>query len=142
VSATVTSLTGWIQVPLFGVLVAIPFFLHGKLSGAGARRGSFLVRMRPHYWLGFAVAGLTLTHAFAPMSSGLMRGANVTGLDLTSGALFLVLIQVFLGVNLRNPKLSNRRVVRRWHFWIMAVFAVLGIGHVWLNSGLVQSIHV
>lgn len=135
-----TSLSGWIQLPLFGALVLLPYLLRGKaLRTAGVRAGPFLERMRPHYWIGFAVAGLTLLHAVVPMSSGLMRGANLTGLYLATGALFLVLIQVFLGFNLRNPKLPERRAVRRWHFWIMVAMASAGIVHIWLNSALLQS---
>jgi hypothetical protein len=139
----VTSLSGWIQIPLFGALVPLPYLLRGKaLRTAGVRARPFLERMRPHYWIGFAIAGLTLLHAVVPMSSGLMRGVNPTGLDLATGALFLVLVQVFLGISLRNPKLPDRRMVRRWHFWVMATMSGAGLAHIWLNSALLQTIRL
>jgi hypothetical protein len=132
-----TSLSGWIQIPLFTVLVPLPYLLRGNtFRTAGVRARPFLARMRPHYWIGFAVAALTLLHAAVPMSSGALRGANLMGLDLASVALLLVFVQVFLGVSLRNPRLPNRRVVRRWHFWVMVGIAVLGLAHIGLNSTL------
>lgn len=136
-----TSLSGWIQLPLFGATVPLPYLLRGKaFRTAGMSAGPFLERMRPHYWIGVTIAGLTLVHAMVPMSSGLMRGANLTGLYVATGALFLVFIQLFLGINLRNPKLPDRRMVRRWHFWVMAAMAGAGLVHVWLNSTLLQTI--
>jgi hypothetical protein len=138
-----TSLSGWIQLPLFGALVPLPYLLRGKaFRTAGVRAGPFLERMRPHYWIGFTIAALTLLHAVVPMSTGLMRGANLTGVYLATGALFLVFIQVFLGINLRNPKLPDRRMVRHWHFWVMAAMAILGLIHVWLNSPLLQTLRL
>jgi hypothetical protein len=136
-----TSVSGWILIPLFGMVVSLPYLLRGKaFRTAGVRAGPLLARMRPHYWIGFAIAGLTLLHAVVPMSSGPMRGVNVTGLYLASAALILVIVQVFLGVNLRNPRLPNRRLVRRWHFWVMAAMAGAGLVHIWLNSPLLQTI--
>ena len=138
-----TSLSGWIQIPLFGAIVPLPYLLRGKaFRTAGVRAGPFLERMRLHYWIGFAIAALAFVHATVPMTSGPVRGANITGLYLATGALFLVLIQVFLGISLRNPRLPDRRTVRRWHFWIMAAMASAGLVHIWLNSALLQTIRL
>jgi len=47
---------------------------------------------------------------------------------------------VMLGRQLRWPKLSKRRVVRRWHFWVMIGIVAFVLGHVALNSGTIQSL--
>jgi hypothetical protein len=139
----ITSLSGWIQIPLFCALVPLPYLLRGKpLRTAGRRARPFLERMRPHYWIGFAIGILTLLHAVVPMSSGLAQGTSATGLELATAALILVPIQLLLGVSLRNPRLPDRRLVRRWHFWVMAALAVLGLVHVWLNSALLQTLRL
>ena len=138
-----TSASGWILVVLTATTVALPFVLRrraysGALGLADAHGVPYLRRMRPHYWLGFLIVGMTLAHAVAPMEAGFARSANALGLYLATGALFLLFGQVLLGLSLRRPDVSRRRDLRQWHFWVMVGIVTLGLGHIALNSPTLQ----
>jgi len=138
-SAVFTSASGWILVALVAATVALPFLLRrNALSGAlgvvVARGKPYLRRMRPHYWLGYLITGITLAHAMVPMEAGVAGRMNALGLYLATGALFLLFGQVTLGLSLQRPDLSGRREIRSWHFWGMVGIVVLAVGHIVLNS--------
>jgi hypothetical protein len=98
------------------------------------RSRSYLQRMTAHYWVGYFLVPLTLLHAWIPMKSGEARGANLFGLWAAMIALGLLLLQIVLGLLLKNPTLNPRHQVRRWHYFAMiGVVVLLGI-HLWLNS--------
>ena len=67
------------------------------------------------------------------MSSGNLRGMSIPGLWLATVALLVMLWQIAIGLLLRNPTQSNRRELRRAHFWTMASMAVLVVMHIVLN---------
>ncbi|HLZ63727.1 MAG TPA: hypothetical protein VKR06_42905 [Ktedonosporobacter sp.] len=134
-SYTITSATGWIMMVLLVAVIIYPFLLRSGLLGPVQ---PFLKRMRLHYWLGYSIAGIMLVHLWIPMSAGLAGRVNAIGLDLATVAMLLVFAQVVLGRNLSWPKLTTRRVVRRWHFWVMIGIVAFVLGHIALNSGTLQ----
>jgi hypothetical protein len=125
------------MIVLLAATILYPFLLRSGVLGPVQ---PFLKRMRFHYWLGYSIAGIVLVHVLVPMSAGLAGQTNAPGLDLATVALFLIFGQVMLGRRLRWPKLSMRRVVRRWHFWVMIGIVVFVLGHIALNSATIQSL--
>ena len=89
-------------------------------------------------WVLMVLLIATILYPFLLMSAGLAGRVNAAGLYLATVALLLIFVQVLLGRRLRWPKLSLRRVVRRWHFWVMVGIVVFVLGHIALNSGTVQ----
>lgn len=132
-----TGVSGWVLVALLPVTIALPFLLRRDAHRTGDRRPIWQ-RLRRHYWLGYAIAALTVIHAAVSTGAGLALRANMTGVYLATGALLLVVTQVFLGLLLREPSLRRRVVVRRRHFWVMMGIVALVLGHIALNSGLVH----
>jgi hypothetical protein len=134
-----TSVSGWIAVILVCIEIALPYLLRRNwlsvwLGVAQSFGSPYLRRMSIHYWLGYLVTGLSFVHAWVPMQAGHMRGANMAGLWLATAALFLLGLQVALGLALRDSDLQARRVVRDWHYWVMVGVVLLLTGHVWLNG--------
>jgi len=125
------------MIVLLVATVLYPFLLRSGVLGPVQ---PFLKRMRLHYWLGYSIAGIVLIHVWVPMSADLIGRTSALGLDLATVALLLIFGQVMLGRQLSWPKLATRRVVRRWHFWVMIGIVVFVLGHVVLNSGTIQSL--
>jgi hypothetical protein len=94
--------------------------------------------MRLHSWMGYGLGVTLLVHLWFSMSGGLALVVNAVGLYLATMALFLVGAQVWLGRNLIWPKLTQRRLFRRWHFWLMVGLVGFILGHVALDSALFQ----
>ena len=99
--------------------------------------GPFLIRLRPHYWLGYIIVGLSLLHAALSMTRQLMSGTNSVGLLLATGTLMLLFIQLAIGISL-SQRTENRREQRRWHFTLMLTIVAFGAGHIALNSVLLR----
>ena len=135
----ITSITGWLLIFLLAVIIAYPFLLRSGVLGPVQ---PFLKRMRIHYWLGYGITGIVLVHAWVPMSARLAGHVNPFGLDLATGAFFLVIIQVIVGRSLSQPTLKQRGIIRQWHLWIMISLLLLVIGHLLLNSGTIQTLVV
>ncbi len=131
----ITSVSGWLLLVLLVATILYPFLLRKGFLGPVQ---PFLRRMRLHYWLGYSIAVLVLAHAWIPMSARLVGGVNALGLYLGTCALLLVFAQVALGRQLSWPRLSLRRVVRRWHFWVMMGLVAFVIGHIALDSATLQ----
>jgi hypothetical protein len=134
-----TSASGWMAVIVIGIEIVLPYLLRRSwLSlrlGIGRDFGShYLTRMRPHYWLGYVVAGLSFLHAWVPMQTGHIRRANTVGLWTATAALLLLLLQIVLGLALRDKALPERRTIRGWHYWVMIGVVLLVAGHLWLNG--------
>lgn len=132
---SITSVTGWVLMILLIATIIYPFLLRSGLLGSVQ---PFLKRMRFHYWLGYSIATIVVVHLWIPMSARLAGRVNSIGLYLATIALILIFVQVTLGRSLSRPKLSTRRVVRRWHFWVMMGIVVFALGHIVLNSTTVQ----
>jgi hypothetical protein len=139
VASSITSVTGRVLMIQLIVTIIYPFLLR---SGRIGPVQTFLKRMRFHYWLGYNIAAIVIVHLWIPMSAGLAGRVNFTGLYLATIALILIFVQVTLGRNLSKPKLSARRVVRRWHFWVMVSIVVFVLGHIALNSPTVQILFI
>lgn len=139
VNHAITSITGWLLLALLITSTLYPFLLRRGFSGPVQ---PFLQRMQFHYLLGYCIASVVLVHTFVSMMGGMAVSINANGLYLATGALFLIYIQVMLGRRLQNPKLSLRRLTRRWHFWVMISIVVLVSGHIVLNSIFLQTLVV
>jgi hypothetical protein len=92
----------------------------------------YLRRLWPHFWVGYVILAFTMVHAGTVMRA--MGRAKNNGILAATGAFFLLLFEVVLGLSLKDKWLSTRRPLRRLHFWTMAIFvAALGT-HLWLNG--------
>jgi hypothetical protein len=141
IALLVAALSGWVLIVLVAATIVLPYVLRTPelvTRDSSERVVPYLVRLRPHYWIGYAIAVLGAVHALAAMSAGGVAVANVIGIYLATAALLVVLLQVRLGLELREPRLQNRRTVRGWHFRAMLAIAALGVAHVVLNSVLVR----
>lgn len=135
--------TGWVVAVLTAVNISLPYLLRGRLLAANGWNVPYLERMRPHYWIGLTVAGLTLLHAGVAMSAP-MRGGGlyVTGLWIATGGLFLLLGQVSVGMRMRTLRGVERLRLRRTHFRFMVGLVVAGLLHIVLNAGFAQGVFV
>ena len=136
---SITSVTGWVLMILLIATILYPFLLRRGLLGPVQ---PFLKRMRFHYWLGYSIAAIVMVHLWIPMSAGLAGKVNAAGLYLATAALILIFVQISLGRRLSWPKLSARRFVRRWHFWVMVGIMVFVLGHIVLNSTAIKIIFI
>ncbi|HEY0797374.1 MAG TPA: hypothetical protein VGD64_16495 [Acidisarcina sp.] len=129
-----TALSGWAGVMLFGSGLAMPYLLR-RVPGRNKPASStpYLRRMWPHYWLGYLAFFVSFAHSWLAMRSGNMRGINASGVWIATVALLIILWQIAVGLMLRNPTQSNRRALRRTHFWTMALAAALIVVHIALN---------
>lgn len=139
VTARLISVTGFGLVAFGACTIALAYLLRSAwyvraIEALGFKGVPLLRRMRPHYWLGLAIAAVTVVHALLPLFGGVTGTVNVLGLSLAVLALCLVLPQVNLGLRLRNPKTPERTALRRLHFVIMVCLVVLALGHIALNS--------
>jgi hypothetical protein len=128
--------SGWAIALLTGVTISIPYLLR-------RRRGpAILERLRPHYWIGFTLAGLSLLHAGLAMSSIPTPGGAgwAAGIWVAFGALLLVFGQVSIGAGLRTLRGAERRRRRRLHFATMTVLVAAGLAHIVLNGALARSL--
>lgn len=132
----VTGVSGWVLVALLPLTITLPFLQRRALRWMDGGPGR--QRMQAHYWLGYLIAVVVLLHAGVSIGGGVALHSQPTGLYLASGALALVVIQVFLGLLLREPSLRRRAVMQRRHFWVMVGIVVLALGHIAINSALVQ----
>ncbi|HEV2112191.1 MAG TPA: hypothetical protein VGT99_12610 [Gammaproteobacteria bacterium] len=92
-----------------------------------------------HYCIGYLIFGVLLLHMFASMQAGMARGADLTGLNLATGALFLVMLQVMLGMTLMAGG-AKARPLRVVHFSLMLGIVGLAAAHVALNSALLRGL--
>jgi hypothetical protein len=123
------ALSGWAGVILFGSGLLMPYLLR-RVSGA---KTPYLRRLWPHYWLGYLALFVSSAHAWVAMRSGNMRDINSSGVWIATIALLIMLWQVAVGLMLQDPTQSNRRMLRRTHFWTMTLVAGLIVVHIALN---------
>ena len=127
--------SGWLVVGLTAVNISLPYLLRGRRLAANGWTMPYLERLRPHYWIGVTVAGLTLVHAGIAMSGPIRSGGLYSaGLSLATGGLFLVAAQVMVGMRLRTLRGVERLRLRRTHFRIMCGLVALGAVHIVLNG--------
>ncbi len=88
--------------------------------------------MWPHYWLGYALVLLVLTHTWFVMGP-VMGRSDATGIWAATLALCLLFLQVVVGLTLKNGS-RNQRQLRQWHFAGMIGFIGLVLIHLWKNG--------
>ncbi len=135
----IAGISGLLIVIAVPLTVAIPYVLRrspGSPRLASAEKGqrSFLARMRPHFWIGYLIASLTVIHALIATTGGITGEINVLGLGLAAIGLFVVVFQLSLGSLLTRPDVPERGVLRKVHFWTMCSLVALGLGHIILNG--------
>jgi hypothetical protein len=124
VSAVFGPASGWLA------LAAIPLAAVAGWILRRIARGSFSVRMRPHYAVGYAALILAIVHLSLSVRS--MAGADAAGLWLATLALVGLGWQALIGSNLQSPG-GYRGVLRRWHLGTFAAVFLLALGHAMLN---------
>ena len=127
----VTSISGFFAAFLVLYTAALPYLLRRLRPVTGVRG------MTLHYCIGYLIFGVLLLHMFVSMQAGMARGADLTGLNLATGALFLVMLQVMLGTTLMAGGVKARGL-KAIHFSLMLGILVLSALHVARNSALLH----
>ena len=129
-----TSISGFFTAFLVLYTTVLPYLLRRLRPMPGAVRGMTL-----HYCIGYLIFGVLLLHMFVSMQAGMTRGADLMGLNLATGALFLVMLQMMLGTTLMagGPKARGLKAV---HFSLMLGILALSALHVGLNSALLRGL--
>lgn len=109
---------------------AAVLFPSTAIAGWALRRfaaGAFVLRMRPHFVLGYAVFALAAFHTMTAVPAiAAMGQADVW---VASFALAGLALEAFAGASLQAPGLY-RPLLRRWHttaFWTIGVLIVLHV---------------
>ncbi len=130
-------MAGRVATVLCLLVIALPYLLRRNRVSRGLGLAQehavpYLRRLWPHFWVGYVILALSTVHTGTVM--GAMGRANSAGIWAATGAFFLLVFEIVLGLNLKEERLPVRRPLRRLHFWTMAVFVVaLGL-HLWLNG--------
>ncbi|MGI8562476.1 MAG: hypothetical protein ACR2MZ_02785 [Candidatus Dormibacter sp.] len=133
--------TGWLVAALVAANISLPYLLRRRRLAPHGWSLPYLERMRPHYWIGVTIAGLSLVHAGVAMSGPMSRSPGYgAGLWVATGAMLVAGGQVMIGMRLRSLRGSERLRLRKTHYRVMAMLVVLGLLHVALNGALPQSI--
>lgn len=130
-STTFTQVTGWLLAAVVVTTIAAAYLLR-----RATRPPKFLVRMRPHFWLGGSVPVIAMIHLWPSMSTGMAAEVNKIGLYLATVAFFLTILQVFLGSQLRSTQLTDHASLRRQHRLTMVGIVFFAAAHMIANSGL------
>jgi hypothetical protein len=126
-SLLVSELTGWLVAALTATTVFIALF---------ARR-----RLRQHFWIGYAIGGLSFLHASFSMGGLAVAGsAALTGVLIATVGMFLSWGQALLGSRLRELRGKVRAVVRRVHLATATLLVGLGVIHLVLNGPMVRAV--
>lgn len=134
----ITSLSGFLALFLILFTLLLPYILRRQMQRSGAQAVAAWQCMKLHYWIGYAVLMLVVVHMYASMGAGVVHSTSALGIDLATLGLLLVLIQVVLGINLRNARAVVRPRLRRMHFAVMTGIIVTVSVHLVLNSALIQ----
>ena len=92
----------------------------------------YIVRLQPHYWIGFLTLAAALLHAVIALQMPRFGGANMTGIWVAIVALVVLLAQAALGSVLQYA-FAGRRYFRRLHFWSGIALVPLLAVHLALN---------
>jgi hypothetical protein len=133
--------TGWLIAGLIPITVTLPYLLRGRLLAAGGWTMPYLERMRPHYWIGVTIAGLSFIHAGFAMSGRLPAGTGyATGLWVATGGMLLAGGQAYIGMKMRALRGAERLRLRKTHFRVMLGLVAAGVIHIVLNGAVVRSL--
>jgi hypothetical protein len=133
----VSSVAGRIAVVFCVFAILLPYLvrrnrLSRALGMAQENAAPYLHRLWPHFWLGYLILGLSILHGGTVMAA--MSRANQAGVWAATIALFLLMLEVMLGLSLKDERLTGRTFVRRLHFFTMLGFVVSLAAHLWLNA--------
>jgi hypothetical protein len=123
-SAALSASSGWLALALIPIVAGAGWILRRFVGG------SFRLRMRPHYILGYATFGFALVHLSLSMRA--TAGADPNGLWLATLALLGLGWQALIGSNLQSPG-DYRPLLRRWHLVTFVAVMIFAAGHVMLN---------
>jgi hypothetical protein len=119
--------TGWLVAALTATTVVIGLFVRRLL--------------RQHYWIGYAIGGLSFLHASFSMGGLAVGGSTaLTGVLVATVGMFVAWGQALLGSRLRLLEGRIRTVVRRLHLATATLLVTLGVVHLFLNGLLVRSL--
>lgn len=127
-----TSISGYLTLLLLGFTALLPYLVRRRGQAAGG-----VMKMGLHYCIGYAIFVVVLLHMLVSMQAGMARGANLTGLNLASVAFLLIMIQVVLGITLKDRG-GRARPLKMLHFATMAGIVLLTCMHVALNNMLLR----
>jgi hypothetical protein len=134
---TISIVAGRVAVVFCGFTILLPYVLRrnrvSQILGLGQQNAApYLQRLWPHFWLGYLILAFSIVHAGTVMAA--MSRANQAGVWAATVALFLLMLEVMLGLFLKEIHASGRIFLRRLHFWNMATVVMLLAAHLWLNA--------
>ena len=128
------ALSGWVA------LACLPATILWVYLARRYRRAAsglpYRARLRPHYLLGYALAGCAMLHAAVATMRGATQASGGLGITAATLALALIAAQILLGACLLDPG-AFRAPLRAWHFRLMLLAGVLSLAHVILNAPVV-----
>ena len=126
-SLFLSELTGWLVAALTATTILIALF---------ARR-----RLQQHFWIGYAIGGLSFLHASFSMGGLAVAGsAALTGALIATVGMFLSWGQALLGSRLRQLRGRVRVYVLRVHLATATLLVGLGVVHLLLNGPMVRAL--
>jgi hypothetical protein len=133
------SATGRIAVILIGLDILLPYILRRTrlsraLGIAQDHSSSYLHRMWPHYLCGYSLILFSVVHAWISMQAGSIRPMNMSGVLFATIGIALMLLQIAIGLFLQDRSVQKRKLIRRWHYWIMLALVGAVAVHIWLNG--------
>jgi len=134
-SPLVLIVSGRIAVSLLAISVVLPYFVRRRKTIPTKARDatrSYVVRLQPHFWLGYFIVALSTIHA--GVSGKAMAHANSFGIWAATIALLLLVCEIAIGLNLRDVPSSGRASLKKVHFRVMVAGIALLAVHLWLNA--------
>jgi hypothetical protein len=126
----VGSVAARIAAALCVAVIGLPYLLRrGPLR---RHQAPYRQRLRPHFWIAYFVAGLTIVHVGTAMRA--MVRANIAGVWCATGALLLLVFEIVAGLALRESGWKERGGLQRIHFWTAIGFTGSLAMHLRLNA--------
>lgn len=122
--------TGWFAVAAIVLAVLVPIAQRLRAGQRGAP-GSKPIRI--HVYVGMATAALAFTHTLSiipSLGSPAAISGGVAAMMAAGAAFFLLVAHAGLGLQLREPKLKDRKKKRRMHTTTAVLIALAVTVHV------------
>jgi len=122
--------TGWLAVAAIVLAVLVPTAQRIRTGQRGAP-GSRPIRI--HVYVGMATAALAFTHTLViipSLGSPAAISGGVAAMMAAGAAFFLLVAHAGLGLQLREPKLKDRKKKRRMHTTTALLIALAVTAHV------------
>jgi len=126
--AMLAAISGWILAVGLVTVIGWPYVLGRSFRAAGTLQ----VRMQPHYVLGYGLAPFAFVHAMPGMTPAAM--ADPLGLYLATGATLLAMVQIGVGLVLRDAHREARRAIRRCHLAVASAIVLAAGAHIVRDS--------